>query len=143
MTPAKGASSGGTACANSSSPTAVALPVARCTYKIKAVVAIVSQSGLMVWAASSLAKPGDRRTSPNAARPNCGTPIRLAGERLCGRGASRCSPRAESGQMVIFGSVLDASCAAKLVSSANIRRVSPAAGRAVGCWKVGACRQSR
>jgi hypothetical protein len=29
MTPAKGASSGGTACANSSNPTAVALPVAR------------------------------------------------------------------------------------------------------------------
>ena len=48
MTPAKGASSGGTACANSSNPTAVALPVARCTRKIKAVVAIASPGGLMV-----------------------------------------------------------------------------------------------
>jgi hypothetical protein len=46
MTPAKGAGSGGTACANSSNPTAVALPVARCTCKINAVVAIASPNGL-------------------------------------------------------------------------------------------------
>ncbi len=48
ITPANGAASGGIACTNSSSPTAVALPVVRCTYKIKAVVAIASPSGLMV-----------------------------------------------------------------------------------------------
>ena len=48
ITPASGAASGGIACANSSSPTAVALPVVRCTCKIKAVVAIASPSGLMV-----------------------------------------------------------------------------------------------
>jgi hypothetical protein len=48
MTPAKGANSGGTARANSSNPAAVALPVACCTCKIKAVVAIASPSGLMV-----------------------------------------------------------------------------------------------
>jgi hypothetical protein len=46
-TPANGAASGGMACANSSSPTAVALPVVRCTCRIKAVVAIASPSGLM------------------------------------------------------------------------------------------------
>jgi hypothetical protein len=45
MRPAKGANSGGTACANSSNPTAAALPAARCTCKIKAVVAIASPSG--------------------------------------------------------------------------------------------------
>ena len=48
ITPANGAASGGIACANSSSPTAVALPVVRCTCRIRAVVAIASPSGLMV-----------------------------------------------------------------------------------------------
>ena len=47
-TPANGAASGGIACAYSSSPTAVALPMVRCTYRINAVLAIASPSGLMV-----------------------------------------------------------------------------------------------
>ena len=47
-TPANGAASGGITSANSSSPTAVALPMVRCTYRINAVVAIASPSRLMV-----------------------------------------------------------------------------------------------
>jgi hypothetical protein len=69
ITPAQGAVRGGIACANNSNPTAVALPVVRCRCRIKAVVAIASPSGLMVWAASSPASPGERRTSPNPPIP--------------------------------------------------------------------------
>ena len=68
MAPASGDAIGGTAWANSSNPTAVATPVVACTWRIRAVVAMASPSGLTVWTNRRRTTAADRTAPPRRIR---------------------------------------------------------------------------